>query len=90
VFDTKKLLKPIPSLGSVPQLTADLLIHSLDLRRVGRLSSRDHIPIVGGLDGVQQVQKSENGTTTASSSAQAGIETAVEGDYLGLCEMCIY
>jgi hypothetical protein len=62
--------KPIPSLASVPQLAADLLIHSLGMRRIGTLSSRDHIPVVGGLDGSNDVPGESSG----------GIETAVQGE----------
>ncbi|ORY89038.1 hypothetical protein BCR35DRAFT_252774, partial [Leucosporidium creatinivorum] len=46
-------LQPQPSLGSLPQLAADLLIHTLDFKLVGYLALRDTIPAVSGLDGVE-------------------------------------
>ena len=49
-FEGSTLLLPIVSLANLPQLTADLLIHTFDLSLVGSLSARDHIPVVGALE----------------------------------------
>lgn len=45
-----RLLLPLVSLGSVPQLAVDLLVASLQLERVAYLSSHHHVPILGALD----------------------------------------
>jgi proteasome assembly chaperone 2 len=47
-----RLLIPLVSLASLPQLAADLLIASLGLRRVGALSSTHHVPVLGARDSV--------------------------------------
>ncbi|KNZ57319.1 hypothetical protein VP01_218g17 [Puccinia sorghi] len=53
IFDGSILLLPMVSLGNVPQLAVDLLIHGTHLgpfELVGILDPADHIPVVGALD----------------------------------------
>ncbi|KAF5100672.1 hypothetical protein D0Z00_001184 [Geotrichum galactomycetum] len=59
------LIVPAVSAGNVPQLAADLLLHSLGLRLVGRLSDLYVYPFAGPRD-------------TSVSAASGGISTAVE------------
>ncbi|KAF8598696.1 hypothetical protein BDV93DRAFT_526612 [Ceratobasidium sp. AG-I] len=42
---------PVISAGNVTQLSADLLIHTLGLRRAGVFDPSYHVPVVGGQDG---------------------------------------
>lgn len=69
-------VQPQPSLGSLPQLAADLLIHTLDFQLVGYLALRDTIPAVSGLDGVEGQDVGE------------GISFGVEGAYSLLPASC--
>lgn len=64
-FEGSTLLLPIVSLANLPQLTADLLIHTFDLALVGSLSAKDHIPVVGA----------------SESAENEGFLTPVEGMY---------
>jgi hypothetical protein len=59
------LIVPAVSAGNVPQLAADLLLHSLGLRLVGRLSDLYVYPFAGPRD-------------TPVTGASGGISTAVE------------
>ncbi|KAG8719163.1 hypothetical protein FRC08_003515 [Ceratobasidium sp. 394] len=45
------LIMPVISAGNVSQLSADLLIHTLALERVGVFNPEYHVPVVGGPDG---------------------------------------
>ncbi|KAF8671839.1 20S proteasome assembly [Rhizoctonia solani] len=45
------LLQPVVSAGNVPQLCADLLIHTLGLRHIGLFDPSYYAPAVGGKDG---------------------------------------
>lgn len=63
IFSNSILVIPSVSVGNVPQLTADLLIHSLNLKIVGRLNSQYLYPFAGPRD---------------SASSEAGISTAIE------------
>jgi len=56
-FKDSLLILPVVSLANLPQLAADLLIHSLNFRLVGTLSARDHIPLTGSKDGPQPQQQ---------------------------------
>jgi len=53
IFEGSILVLPMVSLGNVPQLAVDLLIHGSHLgpiELVGMLDPCDHIPVVGALD----------------------------------------
>ena len=52
-------LQPQPSLASLPQLAADLLIHTLKLELVGYLGLQDFIPAVSGLDSSSDAKPEE-------------------------------
>lgn len=65
------------SLANVAQLSADLLIHSLKLQRIGCLSARYHVPVVGPADYVE-MDSSAAGTST-SIRANGSLSTAIEG-----------
>lgn len=60
------LVIPAVSAGNVPQLTSDLLIYSLGLKLVGRLSDQYLYPFAGPRDAPEGV-------------ATSGISTPVEG-----------
>lgn len=75
--DERLRLQPQPSLGAVPQLAADLLVHTLKLKLVGYLAVRDTIPVVSGLDFVA-------GQVETAAAGQHGITFAVQGQLLGL------
>ncbi|KAG8723878.1 hypothetical protein FRC12_024412 [Ceratobasidium sp. 428] len=45
------LVMPVISAGNVSQLSADLLVHTLALQRVGVFDPAYHVPVVGGPDG---------------------------------------
>ncbi|KAG8740572.1 hypothetical protein FRC10_004148 [Ceratobasidium sp. 414] len=45
------LIMPVISAGNVSQLSADLLIHTLALQRIGVFNPAYHVPVVGGPDG---------------------------------------
>lgn len=45
------IILPVISAGNVTQLSADLLIHTLGLRRAGIFDPSYHVPVVGGQDG---------------------------------------
>lgn len=64
--DSPRNLQPQPSLASLPQLAADLLIHTLNLELVGYLGLQDFIPAVSGLD-------------SATDAPEEGICFGVEG-----------
>ncbi|GAA6049315.1 hypothetical protein JCM3770_005936 [Rhodotorula araucariae] len=49
-FAGSVLVLPQPSLSSVAQLAADLVVHNYRLELVGYLGVRDHVPAVGGTD----------------------------------------
>ncbi|KAL8278426.1 hypothetical protein RQP46_009116 [Phenoliferia psychrophenolica] len=49
-FGKSILVLPQPSLASLPQLAADLIIHTLKLELVGYLGLQDFVPAVSGLD----------------------------------------
>ncbi|GAA5960285.1 hypothetical protein JCM3765_002529 [Sporobolomyces pararoseus] len=49
-FSSSTLLLPQPSLASLAQLGADLIITNFQLTRIGFLGLRDHVPAVSGLD----------------------------------------
>lgn len=68
------LVVPAVSAGNVPQLTADLLIYSLGLELVGRLSDQYLYPFAGPRDAPEGVK------TT-------GISTPIEGMFL-LYRLC--
>lgn len=65
------LVVPAVSAGNVPQLTADLLIYSLGLELVGRLSDQYLYPFAGPRDAPEGVESS-------------GISTPIEGRLLNL------
>lgn len=65
------LTVPTVSAGNVPQLTTDLLIYSLGLKLVGRLSEQYLYPFAGPRDAPEGVSTS-------------GISTPVEGMYIYL------
>lgn len=67
-FASSTLILPIVSLANLPQLCGDLLIHTFNLRLVGILSSRDHVPLAGALDTADQ--------------SQTGVLSPVEGELL--------
>ncbi|QRV82718.1 proteasome assembly chaperone 2 [Ceratobasidium sp. AG-Ba] len=46
------LILPVISAGNVSQLSADLLIHTLELQRVGVCDPTYHVPVLGSLDGL--------------------------------------
>ncbi|KAI8082974.1 PAC2 family-domain-containing protein [Halteromyces radiatus] len=50
-----QLLLPSVSIGNVPQLTCDLIIHTLHLKRVGFISSDAVIPVVGQYEDQQAI-----------------------------------
>lgn len=62
-------LQPIVSLANVSQLASDLVLHSLQMQLVGRLTSRYHIPVVSPRDYVE------------GQEVPAGLSTPVEGSY---------
>lgn len=62
-------LQPIVSLANVSQLASDLLVHSLPLELVGRLTSKYHIPVVSPRDYVE------------GQNAPSGMSTPVEGEH---------
>jgi proteasome assembly chaperone 2 len=49
-FERSILLLPLVSLGNVPQLAADLIIASLEMRCIGVFDARDHVPMIGSRD----------------------------------------
>lgn len=49
-FEDSILLLPLVSLGNVPQLAADLIIASLEMRCIGVFDARDHVPMIGSRD----------------------------------------
>ncbi|KAL7005843.1 hypothetical protein EMMF5_004579 [Cystobasidiomycetes sp. EMM_F5] len=53
-FQGSTLILPIVSLANVAQLAADLLIHTLQLERIGALSGRNHVPLVAPQDYVHK------------------------------------
>ena len=63
----KIYLQPIVSLANVSQLASDLLVHSLQMQLVGRLTSKYHIPVVSPRDYVE------------GQDPPAGLSTPVEG-----------
>ena len=73
-------LQPIVSSANVAQLAADLVIHSFQLRRVGFLSSRNHVPLVTPMDYVE----------TAPQSSRQGLSTAVEGELLPSVKLVLF
>lgn len=60
--------QPIVSLANVSQLASDLLVHSLQMQLVGRLTSKFHIPVVSPRDYVE------------GQSPPPGLSTPVEGE----------
>lgn len=60
-------IQPIVSLANVSQLASDLLVHSLQMRLVGRLTSKYHIPVVSPRDYVE------------GQAPPLGLSTPVEG-----------
>ena len=68
LLDESILIVPAVSAGNVPQLAADLLLHSLGLRLVGRLSDLYVYPFAGPRD-------TPDGAATVNGG---GISTAVE------------
>ena len=67
---TSPTLQPQPSLASLPQLAADLIIHTLKLDLVGFLGLQDFVPAVSGLD-----------SSDTASPAPEGVSFAVEGSH---------
>jgi proteasome assembly chaperone 2 len=65
-----EFVQPVVSLGNVPQLAVDLMIHGPHLgpiEKVGMLDSKDHIPVIGAIDhpvGLPQSQHGLNQVTT--------------------------
>ncbi|GAA5856629.1 hypothetical protein JCM8547_005899 [Rhodosporidiobolus lusitaniae] len=51
-FRSSTLLLPQPSLSSLAQLSADLLVHNCPFELVGYLGLSDFVPAVGGRDGL--------------------------------------
>lgn len=74
--------QPIVSLANVAQLAADLIIHSLELQRIGCLKSRFHIPLVSPRDYVEDSNVSTSGGRASLSSQ--GLGACVEGGSLSL------
>ncbi|PLW18314.1 hypothetical protein PCANC_12501 [Puccinia coronata f. sp. avenae] len=70
IFKGSILVLPVVSLGNVPQLAVDLMIHGPHLgpiEKVGMLDSKDHIPVIGAIDhpvGLPQSQHVLNQVTT--------------------------
>ncbi|GAA5975366.1 hypothetical protein JCM5350_006452 [Sporobolomyces pararoseus] len=60
-FTSSTLLLPQPSLASLAQLGADLIITNFHLVRVGFLGLRDHVPAVSGLDSLSGVPGNPEG-----------------------------
>ncbi|KAI8065504.1 PAC2 family-domain-containing protein [Gongronella butleri] len=60
------LFIPAVSIGNVPQLTCDLIVHTLKLTRVGAIDSDAVIPVVG------QREDSENGVSVPIEVYQSG------------------
>ncbi|BGP34250.1 hypothetical protein JCM10296v2_006065 [Rhodotorula toruloides] len=58
-FRSSTLLLPQPSLSSLAQLACDLLVHTYGLELVGYLGLRDHVPAVGGRDGLRGEEEKE-------------------------------
>ncbi|BGP02215.1 hypothetical protein NBRC10513v2_005863 [Rhodotorula toruloides] len=58
-FTSSTLLLPQPSLSSLAQLACDLLVHTYGLELVGYLGLRDHVPAVGGRDGLRGEEEKE-------------------------------
>ena len=56
--EPQRNLQPIVSTANVGQLAADLLISSLDLRRIGIFNPKDLVPVVGARE------DNESGVTT--------------------------
>ena len=59
--------QPAVSIGNVGQLTIDLLIYNLDLKRVGYLYDSSILPLVG------------NDPFTSSGMREGGLVTSAEG-----------
>ncbi|KAI7907790.1 PAC2 family-domain-containing protein [Cokeromyces recurvatus] len=53
-FKTSTLILPTVSIGNVPQLVTDLLIHTFKLERVGFLDDNDVMPVAGVREDVNQ------------------------------------
>ncbi|BGP42327.1 hypothetical protein JCM10449v2_006332 [Rhodotorula kratochvilovae] len=58
-FTGSTLVLPQPSLSSVAQLAADLLVHNYRLELVGYLGVRDYVPAVGGRDALPGEEERE-------------------------------
>ncbi|CAG8454235.1 4420_t:CDS:2 [Ambispora leptoticha] len=75
-FDSKllersKLIVPSVSIGNVPQLTVDLLLTTLDVKRVGFIDDDNVIPVAGKREDTQAV----------------GITVAIEGKFPQISEI---
>ncbi|GAA98841.1 uncharacterized protein L969DRAFT_95519 [Mixia osmundae IAM 14324] len=64
-FDQSTLLLPAVSIGNVPQLATDLLIHSHALQKIGTLSARDLVPVLGSADYLPTAAAPRRGLATA-------------------------
>lgn len=76
IADDPLSAQPQPSLSSLAQLACDLLVHTYGLELVGYLGLRDHVPAVGGRDGLRGEEEKE------------GVALGVEGAYRGRKSHC--
>ncbi|KAG0307133.1 Proteasome assembly chaperone 2 [Dissophora globulifera] len=88
-FDTSRfkgttLILPSVSIGNVPQLTADLLLATLSLDRVGCIEDENVIPVIGPADPPQQTGLKSKRPAYASSSSSATTLAVSSGAALSL------
>ncbi len=67
------LVQPQPSLGSVPQLATDLILHNHELTLIGYLGLRDHVPSVAGLDSLPGEKPTEGVSFATQGKLSAGL-----------------